>query len=61
MATSRKKSPTKRKPSREEAEAAVRTLLAWVGACVLGADQAPKTKAALEYYSAKLREEGSAR
>jgi GTP cyclohydrolase I len=31
MATSRKKSPTKRKPSREEAEAAVRTLLAWVG------------------------------
>jgi GTP cyclohydrolase I len=31
MATSRKKSPTTRKPNREEAEAAVRTLLAWVG------------------------------
>jgi GTP cyclohydrolase I len=31
MATSRKKSPTIRKPSREDAEAAVRTLLAWVG------------------------------
>jgi hypothetical protein len=43
-----------------QAGAEFKSYLAGLG-IVLGADQAPKTKAALEYYSAKLREEGSAR